>query len=159
MNQFCYISTCKYYHLATKQSIVVYRCSCIMDGGQIFIDLRTSVTTCGSHNGIVVYSGVIQGNTKTSDLFYSPYSNTPISPIQITSIPSSSVEPYIGPENLSPLLICDTSNPQEKPSSPQSPTYSFGKSDSPPNEFIDHLDRIHLNVFQVIFAVFFYETI
>lgn len=130
-----------------------------MDGGQIFIDLRTSVTTCGSHNGIVVYSGVIQGNTKTSDLFYSPYSNTPISPIQITSIPSSSVEPYIGPENLSPLLICDTSNPQEKPSSPQSPTYSFGKSDSPPNEFIDHLDRIHLNVFQVIFAVFFYETI
>ncbi|CAI5437687.1 unnamed protein product [Caenorhabditis angaria] len=142
----------------------------IYGGGQMVINMKTTVTTSGGqHNGLVVHSAVqsngsapISPSASTSN--WQPYIESPRmnrledriemlrsnsslhrdhSPLPIQMVPSTSRE----------TLLSNTSKPrsvafQEKPPSPPpSPIYSFKGRDSPPDEFIQPT-KLMLNLFR-----------
>ncbi|MFH4984464.1 hypothetical protein AB6A40_011173 [Gnathostoma spinigerum] len=66
-----------------------------MNGNRMFITMTTNITTCGTHNGLIVHTGIIQGpsSQQPSQWFDEQYSPLLIKPSASVQQISSSFEP------------------------------------------------------------------
>lgn len=106
-----------------------------MPTGQIHIDIKTSITTSGPHNGIIVQSGIQSG------------SNITVWPCNLNGAPTSLSANHIKSIQVNPAIQWTDVDPEKR--LPESPVYSFSNNDTPPDDFLAH-ENVRLNVFKTV---------
>lgn len=122
-----------------------------MAGGQVSVDLKLRITTYGSHNGMIIHSGVQHSNCSVPSVWpYSIYPQQPTLPptIQypVTPLPIQDVSQQIE-------SVPDDRSARKEPSPPSSPVFSFDDPQSPPDEFIEPTN-VQLNIFHQVNVLF-----
>lgn len=127
-----------------------------MIDGHVYIDVKTSITTSGSHNGIIVQSGIHQG----PDMMFWPctLNGAPTSftsqQLPVATTPAAIQWPHTQEDGTDgdTEAASGRHNVAGKRTLPRppSPVYSFsGADDEPPDNFIDS-GNIRLNVFEPV---------
>ncbi|EPB69411.1 hypothetical protein ANCCEY_11509 [Ancylostoma ceylanicum] len=136
--------------------------------GHMIINMKTTITTHGAHNGVIVHAGVQSGPGSSQGQGSQWYVPSQFPQIETPGgTRTHGVAPGTSQENLTtswPALHINTTatspqpeqprhlrqdrspQPQRMPSPPHSPVYSFTGRDSPPDEFIQP-SKVTLNVF------------
>lgn len=119
-----------------------------MAGSLIHVDLKLRITTCGSHNGIIIHSGVQHSKQSPSTVWpYTAYSSTTLPPVIQFPVTPLPIQNAPAPITITDIQEDRSSKKQLTPP-PSSPVFSFGLPDSPPDEFIEP-NKVKLNVFRV----------
>ncbi|RCN48474.1 hypothetical protein ANCCAN_05469 [Ancylostoma caninum] len=139
--------------------------------GHMIINMKTTITTHGAHNGVIVHAGVQSGPSSSQGQGSQWYVPSQFPQIETPGgTRTHGVAPGTSQENLTtswPALHINTTTtspqpeqqrysrqdrspqPQRMPSPPHSPVYSFTGRDSPPDEFIQPT-KVTLNVFNPV---------